>query len=620
LIGFANSAKAQTADDEFESAIARVVEQSSPSIVAVETIGGSGVVNGIRKTSGPGTGVILDPVGWIVTADYHLANKPSSIVIRTHFGKRLPASVVARDRARKLALLKVEFDDGEPSPAILPTISSEELNVGQTVIAAGRGFDIDSVQISTGIISAKDRIWGTALQTDAKVSPANYGGPLLDLTGRLTGILVPMSPSDSKPMAGTEWYDSGIGFAVPIEQIQNRLALLKDGMDQQAGKLGISFVGSDVYSDAPTVAFCLGNSPAGKAGIRAGDTITAVNGARVRRQAEFRHSIGPMYAGDEIQISVTRNGNTVDLSTKLVAKLPAYLPVGIGAAVRSSSAKNNKGNELVVRQIEAKSPADQAGLKTGDLVTTALDQPVKTINDLKIAIASKTIGSKIKLTVLRDGEPIDIECAVAARNASIPAELESDGTKEAPTSGELKLVDTANPTLFITPADKGSPKPLLVWLAPAGGFDVKEIKKRWQSACNKNGVNLLAIGSSKAKQWSPQEASVILQTINTYAKQTKIDVTRIVIGGRGNGGTMASLIGFSTAKKFQGLILDDAEFSNQITEISPDPVSPMMVLSTDATDSAKSLTPVRETKTPLLVVPAIDAEAAARWIGFVDRL
>ena len=71
--------------------------------------------------------------------------------------------------------------------------------------------------VSVGIVSALDRIWGKAIQTDAKISPNNYGGPLVDIAGRVLGVLVPMSPDGSGEVAGVEWYDSGIGFAVPLE-------------------------------------------------------------------------------------------------------------------------------------------------------------------------------------------------------------------------------------------------------------------------------------------------------------------------------------------------------------------------------------------------------------------
>ena len=76
--------------------------------------------------------------------------------------------------------------------------------------------------ISVGIVSAVNRIWGKAIQTDAKISPTNYGGPLVDIAGRVLGVLVPLSPMATDELAGVEWYDSGIGFAVPLDDDQPR--------------------------------------------------------------------------------------------------------------------------------------------------------------------------------------------------------------------------------------------------------------------------------------------------------------------------------------------------------------------------------------------------------------
>ena len=91
------------------------------------------------------------------------------------------------------------------------------MTVGQWTIAVGRTFNQKEPNISVGVLSATNRIWSTAIQTDAKISPANYGGPLIDSRGRVLGVLVPLSPQkQGGEIAGAEWYDSGIGFAVPL--------------------------------------------------------------------------------------------------------------------------------------------------------------------------------------------------------------------------------------------------------------------------------------------------------------------------------------------------------------------------------------------------------------------
>ena len=126
-------------------------------------------------------------------------------------------------------------------------------------MAVGRTLDSADVNVSVGIISATGRIWGRAIQTDAKISAHNYGGPLVDVRGRVLGILTPMSPTESGARAGSEWYDSGIGFAVPLADVLAVLPKLQAGHDQRGGLAGVSFSGTNLYVDPPVIAACRAN-------------------------------------------------------------------------------------------------------------------------------------------------------------------------------------------------------------------------------------------------------------------------------------------------------------------------------------------------------------------------
>ena len=110
--------------------------------------------------------------------------------------------------------------------------------------------------MSVGVLSATGRIWGKALQTDAAVSPNNYGGPLVDLRGRVLGVLVPLSPQSADEMAGYEWYDSGIGFAVPAEHVLSILPRLKQGRDLYTGLAGVSLRPGELLLGEATIAAC----------------------------------------------------------------------------------------------------------------------------------------------------------------------------------------------------------------------------------------------------------------------------------------------------------------------------------------------------------------------------
>ena len=125
---------------------------------------------------------------------------------------------------------------------------------------------------------------------------------------------------------------------------------------------------------------------------------------------------------------------------------------------------------------------------------------------------------------------------------------------------------------------------------------------------------LLAIAAADKKKWTSEEAGVVGQALNTLAKQSKFDKRRAVIGGSGNGGTMASIVCFSQARNFQGLVLSGAELSLQAPKIATDPAAPMMVLVTEPEDTGraaaqtKSLTPVFESKTPIEKVLRLNPE------------
>src|SRR5690606_21244189 len=122
--------------------------------------------------------------------------------------RQFVARLVASDHNRKLALLALADAEDLPVAKIAPY---EPVRPGQWAIAIGRAFRPDRPHVGVGIVSAKRRLYGRAVQTDAPVSAANYGGPLVDLEGRVIGILSPLSPASESVIAGTEWYDSGIG-------------------------------------------------------------------------------------------------------------------------------------------------------------------------------------------------------------------------------------------------------------------------------------------------------------------------------------------------------------------------------------------------------------------------
>ena len=145
-------------------------------------------------------------------------------------------------------------------------------------------------------------MYGKVIQTDADVSTANYGGPLVDIRGRVLGIIVPMSPQQgASEVAGTEWYDSGIGFAAPIAPLTERIERMKKGEDQRAGLLGIGLKPKNPRSSPAELSVVRPDSPAGKAGLKKGDTDRRnqwqadplANGYAIRAGNFLRRRLGP---------------------------------------------------------------------------------------------------------------------------------------------------------------------------------------------------------------------------------------------------------------------------------------------------------------------------------------
>src|SRR5262245_46807733 len=228
------AAQAPDLDELQERAMKAAVAKVAPSIVQIETSGGADLIGSgasgsqVRKGVGPTTGLVVSADGYIISSAFNFANKPAAVIVSVP-GKRerFPARTVATDHTRMLTLIKIEVN-GLPVPQAAP---KRDLRVGQWALALGRTWAPSDAppSVSVGIISALGRIWGKAVQTDAKVSPVNYGGPLVDVEGRVIGVLVPASPRAEGDAAGVEWYDSGIGFAVPLEDVNATLARLKEG-------------------------------------------------------------------------------------------------------------------------------------------------------------------------------------------------------------------------------------------------------------------------------------------------------------------------------------------------------------------------------------------------------
>lgn len=298
-----------------------------PSLVTIEGFGGvaagSGIGKGIHAPGeGPTTGVVISSDGYILTSTYNFLRKPPVITVRFADGQRKVAKLLGRDETRKICVLKVDGVSGLAVPDFAPR---EEAFVGQWVVALGIGFGDQEPALTAGIISAASRISSKAIQTDANLSPANYGGPLVDLDGRVVGICVPLSPGGKQEGAGAEWYDSGIGFAVPVAGNEKIVDAMKEGKTFQHVFLGVQTQADGMPPIGAVVQQVLPGSPAEKAGLKKGDDVVSVDGTRIIDPGHLGIVIGRYVAGDKVEVAVLRGEEELTISAEL-GVAPAQAP------------------------------------------------------------------------------------------------------------------------------------------------------------------------------------------------------------------------------------------------------------------------------------------------------
>ena len=278
-----------------------------PSLVTIESYGGvsavQGRIGGIRSQGeGNTTGVMISPDGYILTSTFNFIQQPPVISVITSDGERRFAKLLGRDDTRKICLLKIENVSEMPVPEM---VDASDVVVGQWAMSLGVGYGDTSPALSIGIISAKNRIGGRAIQTDANISPANYGGPLVDINGRMIGICVPMNPQSQATGAGVEWYDSGIGFAIPIANADALIERLKTGERILPAFIGIQSTANPA-GDGLFISRVVQKTAASDAGLLVEDILLAVNGEEVNDVLRLRQILYKFESGDIVELKVLR--------------------------------------------------------------------------------------------------------------------------------------------------------------------------------------------------------------------------------------------------------------------------------------------------------------------------
>lgn len=257
------------------------------------------VAGGFQQAQGKTSGIILTSDGWIMLSRFALNYDPTTVLINVPGHGTFHAERAGEDTSRGIALVKIEAE-GLPVPEF---VHPKDVHVGQWAFALGRTFAEQDPTVHLGIVSAKQRLFGRALQVDAYTSPANYGGAVVDIRGRVLGIAVPLSPSGRN--AGVEWYDSGIGFATTIADIEPLIERMKDGKILQRAWLGVQLSSSHLGPGAK-ITGTPKDGAAAKSGLRKGDIILKIDGIEIMNGPHFQMLLSSRLGGDACSLVVKK--------------------------------------------------------------------------------------------------------------------------------------------------------------------------------------------------------------------------------------------------------------------------------------------------------------------------
>jgi S1-C subfamily serine protease len=525
-----------------------------------------------------------------------------------------------------LVLLKVNQD--EPLEAIQWYLD-KPATVGQYAIAVGRMGDAETPAIAVGIISARDRLWGKALQTDARISPAFYVGPLSDILGNVLGIVVPAVPEQGGAEEKTGWYDAGIGFAIDSASIAPRLERMRAGKDIQKGLLGIVSADSDPYSAGTLVEAVRPRSPAEKAGLKGGDEIVSVAGTPVRHYYEIRQLLGRFDAGDALPLTVHRDGQTLDITAQLASEIPPFDPqrLGIYAASRE--------DRLVVTAVVPDSPA-AAELRPGDQIVQVAERPVPTAAALRRRVMSHDPEMPLKMTIQRDGQDQTLEISTQSvagplgevAPPSLAAEKEDAETAPAIAWKEtnLTLPDVPNKAIAFAPADPATAKVrgLLVVMADPGDAPDKQPLDRWREAAKSLQVAVAIVFAADNERWTPPESDVAGQIAAKLSQQWNLDRAAVGVTGETAGASfaMAMVVAITQQESISGVFASPEMRPPAIRLSENDPALPSQVAlplpaETDPPGWAAVLPRIGY---PIVRAPDANPETVVRWVISLTRI
>jgi serine protease Do len=378
-----------------------------------------------------GSGVIVDPKGYIVT-NRHVVEKADRIRVRLQDDPPNvlhDAKLIGMDQETDLAVIKIEASSPLP---VAKLGNSDSMQVGDWVLAIGSPFGLQAT-VTAGIVSAKgrnivpNRQFQIFIQTDAAINPGNSGGPLVNMAGEVIGI-------NTAILTDTNAY-AGVGFALPsstIAKVYNAIVFNPEHRVAR-GSIGIMFAAeanpaiARVYgvNNGVTISNVVAGSPADQAGLKVGDTITAVDGKSVKNGDELVADIADRKPGSKVNLGYVRNNNkqeaavtVADRAKLFAARLgddedngedTAPKETKLGLTVQNVSSEIAErldipaGKGVIVQDVKASTFADDIGVARGDVILEVNRQPVNTVEEFSRVQASLKSGQDVVFLVRQRG-------------------------------------------------------------------------------------------------------------------------------------------------------------------------------------------------------------------------